>query len=113
MTNPELEMTAEALVAPGKGILAADETVPTLTKRFDALRIQSTSASRRDYREMLLTAPGAPESISGVILHDETIRQQTTGGGGRSSPRAPSSGSSPASRWTAGRSRSPAPPASA
>ena len=81
MTNSDLEKTAGALVAPGQGIFAADETVSTLTKRFDALRIQSTPASRRNYREMLLTAPGAPEFVSGVILHDETIHQQTSAGG--------------------------------
>ena len=76
----DLESIAAALVADGKGILAADETVPTLTKRFDALGIQSTEQSRRTYREMLFTAPGAAEFISGVIMHDETIRQKSSGG---------------------------------
>lgn len=76
----DLTQTAAALVAPGKGILAADETVSTLTKRFDALNIASTPSSRRDYRELLLTAPGAGEFIAGVILHDETIRQQGKSG---------------------------------
>ena len=76
----DLESTAEALVAKGKGILAADETVPTLTKRFEALGIESTEQSRRTYREMLFTSPGAAEFISGVIMHDETIRQKTSGG---------------------------------
>jgi fructose-bisphosphate aldolase class I len=80
VTKSELEETAAALVARGKGILAADETVPTLTKRFDALKIESTPESRRDYRQMLLTTPGAGEFISGVILYDETIRQQGSGG---------------------------------
>jgi len=80
VTKSELEGTAAALVARGKGLLAADETVPTLTKRFDALKIESTPESRRDYRQMLLTTPGASEFISGVILHDETIRQQASGG---------------------------------
>jgi len=75
-----LEDMAAALVASGKGILAADETVPTLTKRFDALGIKSTEQSRRAYREMLFTPPGAAEFISGVIMHDETIRQKSAGG---------------------------------
>ena len=75
-----LEAIAAALVTPGKGILAADETVGTLTKRFDALEIMSTAESRRTYREMLFTAPGLAEFISGVILHDETIRQDCSSG---------------------------------
>ena len=78
MTDPA--KTAAALVSPGKGILAADETVSTLTKRFDALKIASTATSRRDYRELLLTTPGAGEFISGAILHDETIRQESAAG---------------------------------
>src|SRR5512133_2072362 len=56
------------LVAKGKGILAADETVPTLTRRFDTLGIPSTEQSRRAYREMLFTSPGGPEFISGAII---------------------------------------------
>ena len=80
MMSHDLESVAMALVADGKGILAADETVPTLTKRFDTLGIQSTEKSRRTYREMLFTAPGAAEFISGVILQDETIRQQSSDG---------------------------------
>jgi fructose-bisphosphate aldolase class I len=80
MMSHDLENTARALVAEGKGILAADETVPTLTKRFDALSIPSTEESRRTYREMLFTSPGAAEFISGVIMHDETIRQKGSSG---------------------------------
>jgi fructose-bisphosphate aldolase, class I len=80
MMSQDLESIAMALVAEGKGILAADETVPTLTKRFDALSIQSTEESRRTYREMLFTSPGAAEFISGVIMHDETIRQKSSSG---------------------------------
>jgi fructose-bisphosphate aldolase class I len=76
----ELESIAATLVADGKGILAADETVPTLTKRFDTLEIKSTEQSRRTYREMLFTAPGAAEFISGVIMQDETIRQKSSKG---------------------------------
>jgi len=59
MTSNDLESITLALVADGKGILAADETVPTLTRRFDTLGIRSTEQSRRAYREMLFTAPGA------------------------------------------------------
>ena len=75
----DLEAVALALVADGKGLLAADETVPTLTKRFETLGIQSTEKSRRTYREMLFTA-GAADFISGVILQDETIRQNGSDG---------------------------------
>jgi fructose-bisphosphate aldolase, class I len=75
-----LETTAKALVADGKGILAADETVSTLTKRFEKLKIPSTSESRREYREMLFTAPGSADFISGVIMYDETIRQRDSNG---------------------------------
>jgi fructose-bisphosphate aldolase, class I len=67
-------------VADGKGILAADETVGTLTKRFEKLKIPSTAESRRDYREMLFTAPGSADFISGVIMYDETIRQRSSSG---------------------------------
>jgi hypothetical protein len=80
MTSYDLESVALALVAEGKGILAADETIPTLTRRFDTLGIQSTEQSRRTYREMLFTSPGAAEFISGVIMYDETIRQKSSGG---------------------------------
>jgi fructose-bisphosphate aldolase class I len=76
----DLDRIAATLVADGKGILAADETVSTLTKRFDTLGIQSTEQSRRTYREMLFTAPGAEKFISGVIMHDETIRQTSSRG---------------------------------
>src|SRR5262249_60292806 len=71
MTSHNLERVALTLVAEGKGILAADETNPTLTRRFDTLGIQSTEQSRRTYREMLFTSPGAAEFISGVIMYDE------------------------------------------
>ena len=80
MSNEDLAIIATTLTADGKGILAADETVGTLTKRFDALGIRSTEQSRRTYREMLFTATGAAEFISGVIMHDETIRQKSSGG---------------------------------
>jgi fructose-bisphosphate aldolase, class I len=71
---------ALTLVADGKGILAADETSPTLSKRFVALGIESTPESRRVYREMLFTSPRVAEFISGVILYDETIRQKSSSG---------------------------------
>jgi fructose-bisphosphate aldolase, class I len=80
MTNNDLETTAQALVAGGKGILAADETVPTVTRRLDALKIESTPDSRRAYREMFFTTPGIAEFISGVIMQDETIRQRNSKG---------------------------------
>jgi fructose-bisphosphate aldolase class I len=80
MRTTSLEDTARALVADGKGILAADETVPTVTKRLDARKIESTSYSRRAYREMFFTTPGIAEFISGVILQDETIRQRGSKG---------------------------------
>ena len=80
MPMVDLEKTAQALVAGGKGILAADESVPTVTKRLNALHIESTADSRRTYREMFFTTPGAAEFISGVILYDETLRQKSSSG---------------------------------
>jgi fructose-bisphosphate aldolase class I len=68
------------MVAAGKGILAADESFPSIKKRFDSIGIESTEETRRAYREMLFTAPGAADYISGVILFDETIRQSTATG---------------------------------
>ena len=68
------------MVARGKGILAADESSGTITKRFEAIGVESTFDSRRDYRQMLLTTPGLEEFVSGVILYDETLRQSTTDG---------------------------------
>lgn len=72
--------TAEALVAPGKGILAADESTPTITKRLAGVGLESTEELRRSYREVLFTTPGVGEFLSGVILFDETIRQRTSDG---------------------------------
>jgi len=80
MGRQELDQTARALLADGKGILAADETVPTVTKRLNALQIESTADSRRTYREMFFTTAGAAEFVSGVILYDETIRQKSSSG---------------------------------
>ncbi|MDX6515040.1 MAG: fructose-bisphosphate aldolase, class [Gaiellaceae bacterium] len=76
----ELESTARALVAPGKGILAADESGGTIAKRFATIDVEPTEESRRAYRELLFTAAGAEEAISGVILYDETLRQSTRDG---------------------------------
>lgn len=76
----DLQAIAAALVARGRGILAADETPGTLTRRFDAAGVASTEDSRRAYREMLFTAPGAAQHLSGVILQDETIHQQSSSG---------------------------------
>jgi len=76
----ELRATATALVAPGKGILAADESTGTITRRFAAVGIESTEETRRAYRELLFTAPGIERYLSGVILYDETIRQSASDG---------------------------------
>jgi fructose-bisphosphate aldolase, class I len=76
----ELESIARALVAPGKGILAADESTPTIGKRFKSIDLESTEENRRAYRDMLFTTPGIGDHISGVILFDETIRQSAADG---------------------------------
>jgi fructose-bisphosphate aldolase, class I len=76
----ELEKTARELVAPGKGILAADESFGTIGKRFKAVGIESTEESRRRYREMLFSTEGIGEFLSGVILFDETLRQKASDG---------------------------------
>src|SRR5271168_2530820 len=81
MNVAELNKVAEAMVAPGRGILAADESTGTIKKRFDALGVESTADTRRDYREMLFrTKEAMAKHISGVILYDETIRQNAKDG---------------------------------
>ena len=81
MNLTELNKVAEAMVAPGRGILAADESTATIKKRFDSIGVDSTAESRRDYREMLFRASEAmTKHISGVILYDETIRQNAKDG---------------------------------
>ncbi|XHX80573.1 MAG: class I fructose-bisphosphate aldolase [Stenomitos frigidus ULC029] len=80
MYTQELVATAKAMVAPGKGILAADESYGTANKRFEKLGIPTTEEMRRAYREALFTTPGISEYLSGVILFDETIRQATKDG---------------------------------
>ena len=80
MAGATLEETARALVAEGKGILAADESDSTIKKRFDAIDVESTEENRRAYRDLLFTTEGVEEYISGVILFDETIRQSAASG---------------------------------
>ena len=76
----DLEDIARAIVAKGKGILAADESSPTIAKRFKSIGVEPTETNRRDWRELLFTTQGVGEFISGVILFDETIRQQGSDG---------------------------------
>jgi fructose-bisphosphate aldolase class I len=80
MSKQELEAVAQAMVAKGKGILAADESMGTIKRRFDSIKIESTDNNRRAYREMLFTTKGVEEAISGVILFDETIRTSASDG---------------------------------
>ncbi len=81
MNARSLVDTAKALVAPGKGILAADESTRTIGSRFDSIGVENTETNRRDYREMLFRTPGVDQFISGVILYDETLRQNCADGG--------------------------------
>jgi fructose-bisphosphate aldolase class I len=81
MNLTELNRVAEAMVAPGRGILAADESSGTIKKRFDAIGVENTESNRRDYREMMFrTGEAMSKHISGVILYDETIRQNAKDG---------------------------------
>src|SRR6201993_2627390 len=80
MKTENLESVARKLVAPGKGILAADESSGTIEKRLKSINVPSTEENRRAYREVLFTTKGAGDFISGVILFDETIRQKTRDG---------------------------------
>src|SRR6201999_3096698 len=81
MNLEELNAIAKKMVAPGKGILAADESTGTIQKRFDKVGVENTEENRRDYREMMFrTATAMKEHISGVILFDETIRQKAKDG---------------------------------
>jgi len=80
MSEHDMEETALQLVATSKGILAADESTGTIQKRLDSIGVASTEESRRDYREMLFTADGISDYISGVILYDETLRQSAKDG---------------------------------
>ncbi len=80
MSAHELAAVAQAMVAPGKGILAADESTGTIERRFASIKVESTEENRRAYRDMLFTAKGLGQHISGVILYDETIRQKSANG---------------------------------
>ncbi len=80
MAGSDLQAIANAIVASGKGILAADESSPTIKKRFDSIGAESTEENRRTYRQLLFTTPGISEFVSGVILFDETIRQSADDG---------------------------------
>lgn len=80
MSRQELESVAQAMVAKGKGILAADESMGTIKRRFDSIKIESNENNRRAYREMLFTTKGIEEAISGVILFDETLRTAASDG---------------------------------
>ena len=80
LNDSELKATIGSLLAPGMGILAADESLGTIGRRFDNVGVRSTGESRRAYRELLFMAPGIGEQISGVILFDETIRQSSSDG---------------------------------
>ncbi len=80
MTTLDIVANAQRMVAPGKGILAADESTGTIQKRLDSIDVPSTEESRRDYRQLLFTTAGAEAQISGVILYDETLRQSGSDG---------------------------------
>jgi len=81
MNLSDLNKVAQAMVAPGRGLLAADESTGTIEKRFDAIKVESTEDTRRDYREMLFRSNDAmSKCISGVILYDETIWQKAKDG---------------------------------
>jgi fructose-bisphosphate aldolase class I len=80
MSAYELAAVAQAMAGPGKGILAADESTGTIEKRFAGIKVENTEENRRAYRDMLFTAKGLSQSISGVILYDETLRQKSANG---------------------------------
>src|SRR6201992_2624128 len=80
MDIEELNRIANAMVAPGKGLLAADESSGTIKKRFDAINVENIEANRRDYREFMFRTPAMKDHVSGVILYDETIRQKASDG---------------------------------
>jgi fructose-bisphosphate aldolase class I len=80
MSAHELATVAQAMVAPGKGILAADESTGTIEKRFNSIKVESSEENRRAYRDMLFSARGLGQYISGVILYDETMRQKSADG---------------------------------
>src|SRR5579864_138656 len=79
-TRDELQATIAKIIQPGKGIVAADESTPTITKRFKAVGIESTEETRRAYRSLLFTTRGASEFVAGVILFEETLGQKANDG---------------------------------
>jgi len=79
-TRDELEATIARIVQPGKGIVAADESMPTITKRFKAVGIDSTEETRRQYRQLLFTTRGVSEFVAGFILFEETLGQKADDG---------------------------------
>ena len=105
MNEQTLKATAAAMTADARGLLAMDESNPTADKRFAALGIAQTPEMRRAYRDMIVTAPGLSEAISGAILYDETIRTRTFADVPFAEALA-KAGIIPASRWTRARSRS-------
>src|SRR5216683_831684 len=80
MDTKLMSETARGMVAQGKGLLAADESAGTCKKRFDSVAVECNEENRRAYRELLFTAPGVQDFVSGVILFDETLRQKTRDG---------------------------------
>ena len=80
MDTKELSRVAKHMVMPNKGILAADESTGTITKRFDSIKVESTEDNRRDWRQLLFQTQSISNYISGIILFDETLRQSTSGG---------------------------------
>ena len=80
MDNQKLETVAKGIVAPGKGVLAADESFPTIEKRLKSINLESTEEYRRGYRELLFTTGGVEEFIGGVITFDETMRHKSEDG---------------------------------
>ena len=80
MNINEIKSVAQAIVAKQKGVLAADESSPTIKKRFDSIKVESTEENRRRYREILFTTKGIEKNVGGVILYDETLRQSTKDG---------------------------------
>src|SRR5262249_39759081 len=80
MSNAEMEKTVAELTAPGKGILAADESGGTIEKRFKTINVTSTEETRRDYRELLVSAAGIRLIMSGAVLYEETLKQKSAAG---------------------------------
>src|SRR2546423_1592393 len=80
MPSHDLTSIAQAMVAPGKGILAADESTGTIEKRFNSIKVENVEENRRAYRDMMFTTKNLGQYISGVILYDETLRQKSADG---------------------------------